>query len=80
MPVSTQSYNVARGGRINAKSTAGGVCRLIFVNPTGYNYNKFIPGSGVGGMNRSVRRYQYRHATTCENASGGQRGGTCFPN
>ena len=39
MPVSTQSYNVARGGRINAKSTAGGVCRLIFVNPTGYNYN-----------------------------------------
>ena len=77
MPVSIQTYNVARR-LVKSKSTAGGVHRLIFVNPTGYNYNKFIPGSGVGGMNRSVRRYQYRHATTCENASGGQRIGTCF--
>lgn len=79
MPVSIQSYNVARG-LVRSKSTAGGAHRLIFVNPTGNNYNKFIPGSGVGGMNRSVRRYQYRHATTCENASGGQRTGTCFQN
>jgi hypothetical protein len=77
MPVSIQTYNIARK-LVRAKSTTGGVGRLIFVNPTGYNYNKFIPGSGVGGMNRSVRRYQYRHATTCENASGGQRNGSCF--
>ena len=79
MTVSNQTYNVARG-LVNSKSTAGGVHRLIFVNNSGFNYNRFIPGSGVGGMNRSVRRYQYRHATTCENASGGQRTGTCFPN
>ena len=79
MTVSNQTYNIARH-LVRGKSSAGGAHRLIFVNPSGYNYNKFIPGSGVGGMNRSVRRYQYRHATTCENASGGQRGGTCFPN
>ena len=74
---SIQSYNVAHG-LVRSKSTAGGVHRLIFVNNSGFNYNRFIPGSGVGGMNRSVRRYQYRHATSCENASGGQRGGRCF--
>lgn len=77
MTVSNQTYNVARG-LVNSKSTAGGVHRLIFVNNSSFNYNRFIPGSGVGGMNRSVRRYQYRHATSCENASGGQRGGRCF--
>ncbi len=76
MPVSVQTYNLARK-LVRPKSTASGTGRLIFVNPTGYNYNKFIPGSGVGGMNRSVRRYQYRHATTCENASGGKRSGQC---
>ena len=76
---SNQTYNVARG-LVRAKSTAGGV-RLVFQNPvSGYNYNRFIPGSGVGGMNRSVRRYQYRHATSCQTASGTQRGGVCFQN
>ena len=76
---SIQAYNVARG-LVRAKSTAGGV-RLVFQNPvSGYNYNRFIPGSGVGGMNRSVRRYQYRHATSCQTASGNQRGGVCFQN
>ena len=79
MPVSIQSYNVARG-LVKSNNISAGSSRLIFVNPTGNNYNKFIPGSGVGGMNRSVRRYQYRHATTCENASGGRRTGTCFQN
>lgn len=70
---SNQTYNVARG-LVRAKSSAGGVSRLIFQNQTSnYIYNRFIPGSGVGGLNRSVRRYQYRHATSCENASGGQR-------
>jgi hypothetical protein len=34
----------------------------------------------VGGMNRSVRRYQYRHATSCQAASGEQRTGVCFQN
>ena len=77
---SNQTYNIARG-LVRGTSGGGGVRRLIFQNQfSNYNYNRFIPGSGVGGMNRSVRRYQYRHATTCENASGGQRTGNCFPN
>ncbi len=76
---SNQTYNIARG-LVRAKSTAGGA-GLVFQNPvSGYNYNRFIPGSGVGGMNRSVRRYQYRHATSCQTASGTQRGGVCFQN
>lgn len=77
---SNQTYNIARG-LVRATSTAGGAHRLIFQNQvTTYNYNRFIPGSGVGGMNRSVRRYQYRHATSCQSASGQQRTGVCFQN
>lgn len=77
---SNQTYNIARG-LVRATSTAGGVRRLVFQNQiSNYNYNHFIPGSGVGGMNRSVRRYQYRHATSCETASGTQRRGLCFQN
>ena len=76
---SIQAYNVARG-LVRAKSVAGGA-GLVFQNPvSSYNYNRFIPGSGVGGMNRSVRRYQYRHATSCQTASVTQRGGVCFQN
>jgi len=76
---SIQAYNVARG-LVRAKSGAGGV-GLVFQNTvSGYNYNRFIPGSGVGGMSMSVRRYQYRHATSCQTASGTQRRGACFQN
>jgi hypothetical protein len=76
MTVSNQSFNLARGV-VRSKSTAGGTSRLIFVNHTGYNYNKFIPGSGVGGLNSSVRRHKYREATSCQTATGDQRLGQC---
>ena len=77
---SNQTYNVARG-LVRAYSTGGGARRIIFTSISdNSSVNRFIPGSGVGGMNRSVRRYQYRHATSCQTASGTQRGGVCFQN
>jgi len=77
---SNQTYNIARG-LVRGTSGAGGVRRLIFQNQfSNYNYNRFIPGSGVGGMNQSVRRHQYRNATSCQSASGEQRVGVCFQN
>jgi len=42
---------------------AGGVRRLIFTDKNVYNYNKHVPGSGVGGLNISVRRHLNRVAT-----------------
>ena len=78
MTLSNQTYNVARG-LVRAKSTAGGAHRLFFINiANDSTVNRFIPGSGVGGLNRSVRRYQYRQATSCQTATGDQRGGQCF--
>ncbi len=48
-----------------SKKLGGGVNRLIFVNNnTGPIYNRYIPGSGVGSKNRSVRRHLLRKATT----------------
>jgi hypothetical protein len=77
MTISNQTYNVARG-LVRAKSTAGGAHRLFFINTANDStINRFIPGSGVGGLNRSVRRYQYRQATSCQTASGTQRTGQC---
>jgi hypothetical protein len=77
MTVSNQTYNVARG-LVRAKSTAGGAHRLFFINTANDStINRFIPGSGVGGLNRSVRRYQYRQATSCTTATGDKRGGQC---
>ena len=47
------------------KKLGGGVNRLIFVNKnTGPIYNRYVPGSGVGSRNRSVRRHLLRKATT----------------
>jgi len=78
MTVSNQTYNVARG-LVRAKSTAGGAHRIIFTSiANDSTINRFVPGSGVGGLNRSVRRYQYRQATSCETPSGSQRTGQCF--
>jgi hypothetical protein len=78
MTVSNQSYNVARG-LVRSKSTAGGAHRILFTNiANDSTVNRFIPGSGVGGLNRSVRRYQYRQATSCTTATGDQRVGRCF--
>ena len=73
-----QSYYVARG-LVRATSAAGGVRRIIFTSiANDSTVNRFIPGSGVGALNSSVRRYQYRQATSCESAAGGKRPGRCF--
>lgn len=78
MTVSNQTYNVARG-LVRAKSTAGGVRRLLFYTVLNDStINRFVPGSGVGALNRSVRRYQYQHATSCVTPAGNQRVGRCF--
>jgi uncharacterized membrane protein (UPF0127 family) len=42
---------------------AGGVRRLMFTDKSVYNFNKYVPGSGVGGLNISVRRHLNRFAT-----------------
>jgi uncharacterized protein len=42
---------------------AGGIRRLIFTNKSIYNFNKYVPGSGVGALNISTRRYLNQHAT-----------------
>ena len=74
----TQSYYVARG-LVRATSAAGGVRRIIFTSiANDSTINRFVPGSGVGALNRSVRHHQYRLATSCEMPSGSLRSGRCF--
>ena len=47
------------------KSGPGGQRRLIFVGNVKTNlFNKYTPGSGVGGLNASVRRNKNRRATS----------------
>lgn len=78
MTVSNQTYNIARG-LVRPKSSAGGAHRLLFVNiANDSTINRFVPGSGVGALNRSVRRYQYRQATSCVTPGGNKRVGRCF--
>jgi hypothetical protein len=43
---------------------AGAVRRLIFTDKSVYNNNRYVPGSGVGGQNISVRRHLKRFATS----------------
>ena len=77
MTVSNQTYNVARG-LVRATSTGGGVRRIIFTSiANDSTVNRFVPGSGVGALNRSVRLHQYRQATSCVTATGDKRGGQC---
>jgi hypothetical protein len=50
---------------------AGAVRRLIFTNQKSkYNYNHYVPGSGVGGQNISVRRHLKRFATAPQGRNG----------
>ena len=43
----------------------GGQRRLIFAGNVKTNFvNKYKPGSGIGGLNASVRRTKYRRAAT----------------
>jgi len=44
---------------------AGGVHQLVFTNQKNvFHYNHYVPGSGVGGQNISVRRHLKRFATS----------------
>ena len=50
---------------------AGAVRRLKFTNQLNvYSYNHYVPGSGVGGLNISVRRHLKRFATSPQGANG----------
>jgi hypothetical protein len=43
------------------------VQRLRFTNQKSvYNYNHYVPGSGVGSLNISVRRHLKRFATSAQ--------------
>jgi hypothetical protein len=43
----------------------GGQKRLIFTGNVKTNlFNKYTPGSGVGGLNASVRRNKYKRASS----------------
>jgi hypothetical protein len=78
MTVSNQTYNVARG-LVRPSKAAGGARRIIFTSiANDSTINRFVPGSGVGALNRSVRHHQYRLATSCEMPSGSLRSGRCF--
>ena len=65
---SNQTYNVARG-LVRANSTGGGARRIIFTNNASDNssVNRFVPGSGVGALNRSVRNHLLTRATPQRN-------------
>jgi len=78
MTVSNQTYNIARG-LVRPTRAAGGARRIIFTSiANDSTVNRFVPGSGVGALNRSVRLHQYRQATSCEMPNGTRRGGRCF--
>ncbi len=78
MTTSNQTYNVARG-LVRSHSLGGGSRRIIFTSiANDSTVNRFVPGSGVGGLNRSVRLHQYRLATSCEIPNGTTRSGRCF--
>jgi hypothetical protein len=78
MTVSNQTYNIARG-LVRPTRAAGGASRIIFTSiADNSTVNRFVPGSGVGGLNRSVRLHQYRLATSCEIPNGTTRSGRCF--
>jgi hypothetical protein len=75
---SNQTYNIARG-LVRPTKAAGGASRIIFTSiANDSTINRFVPGSGVGALNRSVRHHQYRLATSCEMPSGSLRSGRCF--
>ena len=50
---------------------AGAVRRLRFTNQISvFNYNHYVPGSGVGGINIAVRRHLKRFATSPQGQNG----------
>jgi hypothetical protein len=76
---SNQTYNVARGLVRSHSLGGGGARRIIFTSiANDSTINRFVPGSGVGALNRSVRLHQYRLATSCEIPNGTTRSGRCF--
>ena len=55
-------YKKSRGGGARRNPSYGLICN----KPT-FLWNKYKPGSGVGGVNTSVRRAKLYRATACEN-------------
>jgi hypothetical protein len=50
---------------------AGAVRRLRFTNQKSvFNYNHYVPGSGVGSLNIAVRRHLKRFATSPQGQNG----------
>ena len=56
--------NTGVGGRRSTKMTPGG--NITCNRPTNL-WNKYVPGSGVGGVSSSTRRAKMRLATSCNN-------------
>jgi hypothetical protein len=52
------------GGRKSTKMGPGG---NLTCNQSTNLWNKYIPGSGVGGVSSSIRRAKLRLATSCNN-------------
>lgn len=65
---SNQTYNIARG-LVRPVSTGSGARRILFTNNAYDNKgeNRFVPGSGVGALNRSVRNHLLTRATPQRN-------------
>ena len=65
---SNQTYNIARG-LVRPVSTGSGARRILFTNNAADNssVNRFVPGSGVGALNRSVRNHLLIRATPQRN-------------
>jgi hypothetical protein len=63
-------YNIVYYKQQSNTIMAGAVRRLIFTNQRPGNNNHYVPGSGVGGLNISVRRHLKRFATSPQGANG----------
>lgn len=65
---SNQTYNIARG-LVRGTSGGSGARRILFTNNAADNssVNRFVPGSGVGALNRSVRNHLLIRATPQRN-------------
>ena len=65
---SNQTYNIARG-LVRGTSGGSGARRILFTNNAYDNKgeNRFVPGSGVGALNRSVRNHLLTRATPQRN-------------
>jgi hypothetical protein len=54
--------NNGTGARRSTQFTPGGT---IVCNQQTYFWNKYVPGSGIGGTSHAIRRAKMIHATSC---------------